>query len=454
MRRYRVSLSLGACGQVQAPGAIRMCRRGWSVPLAFHCFTLILVVYLAFGITTQTSSTISLHRLRQAPRQGLRAKHTCACSQCAAGRILVDRVAGASLKLRGGMDSEDTATNIHEEDFKEEKDGLCPGKWDTWVRMRDEPSCDFNVTDDIVNKGSKAEQLAFERKCDEELERHWARIKRIREEDVANNRTGCRHVADNEYCVRKSDGRIWKYRYQPDLYSGCGSSRDDELRMPVPVDFVDPDYLGEIAEDLDRRDMERMQARQDFVDAHDRQEALEEALAWFNGTRRDEYEAGEAVWWRQIVKANASGGASDSATATSSTPAQESARGDALEEREGPEAPPLADAWPGAESALEEESTEWDKDEQAQEEADLEHCSSTRAALGRATSVPKEYWRQPGELPRASVPPPDFTSYGQLPAGYSCRDAVVPELTEAQAQLYERLQREHIRINGVEEEEE
>jgi hypothetical protein len=34
-------------------------------------------------------------------------------------------------------------------------------------------------------------------------------------------------AADNEYCLRKSDGRIWKYRYEPDLYSGCGSAREE-----------------------------------------------------------------------------------------------------------------------------------------------------------------------------------------------------------------------------------
>ena len=36
-------------------------------------------------------------------------------------------------------------------------------------------------------------------------------------------------TADNEYCLRKSDGRIWKYRYEPDLYSGCGSAREEVL---------------------------------------------------------------------------------------------------------------------------------------------------------------------------------------------------------------------------------
>ncbi len=34
-------------------------------------------------------------------------------------------------------------------------------------------------------------------------------------------------AADNEYCLRKSDGRIWKYRYEPDVYSGCGSAREE-----------------------------------------------------------------------------------------------------------------------------------------------------------------------------------------------------------------------------------
>ncbi len=34
------------------------------------------------------------------------------------------------------------------------------------------------------------------------------------------------------------------------------------------------------------------------------QNALEEALTWFNGTRRSEFEQGEHAWWRDLVAPN------------------------------------------------------------------------------------------------------------------------------------------------------
>jgi hypothetical protein len=343
--------------------------------------------------------------------------------------------AGPRLRLRGGTAPVDSSSAAQEgepaEDEEDEaaREGLFPGKWDLWERLRSEPRCDFNVTDDIVRPKGKAEELAFRRQCDEELERHWARVKRIRAEDVANNRSGCRHVADNEYCIRKSDGRIWKYRYEPDLYSGCGSDRDEELLLPEPVDHVDPDYVDEIADELDARDRERAQSFQDLADAHSRQQALEEALTWFNGTRRWEFEAGEPVWWRQVTRANASAyppGAHEGRPRAAGYSAADDG-----DEREGPHLPDAAQGRAASE--------------------DLSAGDSSSGADGSAMSgevqtvpprPPLQQFRAPGHLPRGAAPP-DFSSYGDLPAGYCFRDAGgAPQLDAVQALLYDQIREE------------
>ena len=334
---------------------------------------------------------------------------------------------GLRMSLRGGSQAEQTASDSEEP--AEANGGLFPGEWDTWARMHGEPDCDYNVTNDIVNRGSKDEELAFRQQCDEELERHWARVKRIREEDIANNRSGCRHVADNEWCIRKSDGRIWKYRYEPDLYSGCGSSRDEDWLLPQPVDYVDPDYCREIADEMDRRDRERAQAHQDMLDAYERQEALEEALSWYNGSRRIEYEAGEPVWWRQLNAStfpNASC-AVDRGRGTSQHPPV------ALPVREGPETPPARASEPP------EHEDGSDGGDAEGEGARQEWCGSAQSGADRGA---RGAWRQPGAIPEGMAAAVDFTSYGRLPAGYAFQDVAAPALTPAQQDLFRRLQQE------------
>ena len=345
------------------------------------------------------------------------------------------------MSLRGGMQAEDTASDMWEglfkakavgevgeetgsdtEEGKEAKLGLFPGSWDAWAREQGEPDCDFNVTSDIVNKGSKDEEMAFRRECDEELERHWARVKRIREEDIANGRPGCRHVAENEWCIRKSDGRIWKYRYEPDLYSGCGSSRDENWTLPEPVDYVDPDWLRDIAADLERRDRERAQAQADLLEAYERQQALDEALAWYNGSRRFEYEAGEPVWWRLLNVSKLPN------TSHHHAPVLNLHSSPDLPQEEGPETPSA--------HALE-------PSEEAQADAE-EGEGTTRDRNVRG----EKGWRQPGVFPGGTA---DFSSYGMLPPGYSFRDESAPALTAEQQNLLRCLQREDALLAGREE---
>ena len=336
------------------------------------------------------------------------------------------------MSLRGGMQAEDTAsagigeeeglfkakavdevgeeTGSDTEEGEEAKLGLFPGSWDAWAREQGEPDCDFNVTSDIVSKGSKDEEMAFRRECDEELERHWARVKRIREEDIANGRPGCRHVAENEWCIRKSDGRVWKYRYEPDLYSGCGSSRDENWTLPEPVDYVDPDWLRDIAADLERRDRERAQAQADLLEAYERQKALDEALAWYNGSRRFEYEAGEPVWWRLLNASKLPNKSHHQA------PAQDLHPSDDVPEEEGP----FAHAFEPSEEA----------------HADAEEGEGTTRDCDARE---EKGWRQPGVFPGGTA---DFSSYGMLPPGYSFRDESAPALTAEQQNLLRCLQRE------------
>ena len=318
------------------------------------------------------------------------------------------------MRLRGGASSVDLPSETEWGELGTEEGGeevgFFPGKWDLSERLRTEPRCDFNVTDDIVRTSSKEDELAFRRQCDEELEQHRARVKRIRADDIANNRSGCRHIADNEYCVRKSDGRIWKYRYDSDLNSGCGGERGDEVCLPEPVDHVDPDYLQEIADDLDRRDRECAQNFQDLVDADDRQTALEEALSWFNGTRRKEYDAGERVWWRHITKLNAS------ADGTQRSPQADSSE-------EGPEHPATA-----------------------HRRAELPDDAESSSSMSEGTA--QQEYRQPGELPRGE-PAPDFSAYDKMPAGYCLSDTDAPrKLDEVQTRLYRQMRAEAQVINS------
>jgi hypothetical protein len=41
------------------------------------------------------------------------------------------------------------------------------------------PDSDYNITEDVVEEWSKEKQEAFEKMCDDELERHWKRLRSL-----------------------------------------------------------------------------------------------------------------------------------------------------------------------------------------------------------------------------------------------------------------------------------
>ena len=63
--------------------------------------------------------------------------------------------------------------------------------------------------------------------------------------------------------------------------------------MPFAVDKVNPEALAQIAEDLDGRDKERIRTGQELCAEADKQMALLEALAWYNGSKRTKFEDGK-----------------------------------------------------------------------------------------------------------------------------------------------------------------
>lgn len=186
------------------------------------------------------------------------------------------------LRLRGGVFTPDELQEMY-----------------TTEQHANQPDQDFNITADVVEDWSKEKQEAFERMCDEELERHWRHQREQRAADIAAGWRGSRHVAEDEYCCPNVDGRIYKFKYAPDKHSGSGPW-NEEFSMPEPVDQVDPDALPDIVAALDRRDRTTIaEGRQVRAEA-EQQLATLEALAWYNGTKRAEFEQGKFLWWRNL----------------------------------------------------------------------------------------------------------------------------------------------------------
>jgi len=161
----------------------------------------------------------------------------------------------------------------------------------------------LNITEDCVEDWDKDKEDAWTAMCEKELEEHWQQLRENRTRDIETGDVGCNYVADDEYMVRGVDGNIYKFRYDPKPYSSLGPNVEPR-RMPLAVDKVNPACLDEIVADLEERDQERLREERELMEETERQIALVEALSWYNGSSRLEFQNGKALWWRSLNKSD------------------------------------------------------------------------------------------------------------------------------------------------------
>ncbi|EKX38696.1 hypothetical protein GUITHDRAFT_115244 [Guillardia theta CCMP2712] len=158
---------------------------------------------------------------------------------------------------------------------------------------------EFSYEPGRLENANKEDQELWD-ECKEELRLHDEQRRKMREEDKRKGEAGCNYVDPDEFCVRKDDGRVYKYRYTPTRPWSCGDASKDDFVFPEPVDRVDPDYFDKIAKELDQRDLEALARREELREEENRKLAEEEALSWYNGSKRVEYDNDFPLWWRLL----------------------------------------------------------------------------------------------------------------------------------------------------------
>eukprot|EP00960_Hanusia_phi_P058268 763837-Hanusia_phi.AAC.2 len=100
------------------------------------------------------------------------------------------------LHLRGGLFSSDESLECEN------------------VREKSHSDCTSSVNDVLIGRN----------RCVEELKVHDEQRRKMREEDKRKGEAGCNYVDENEFCVRREDGRVYKYR---SMSGGDERGRDD-----------------------------------------------------------------------------------------------------------------------------------------------------------------------------------------------------------------------------------